>query len=168
MRKVVVTEYNPDWEKLFQAAAAELKGILGEECLAIHHIGSTSIEGMAAKPVIDLMPVVRKIETVDSFNGKMKTLGYEPRGENGMPGRRYFQKGGDERSHHIHIYENGNREIARHLAFRNYLQKHAKEAERYGTLKKSLAEKYPWDIEKYIRGKEALVAEIEKKAMEEI
>ncbi|SDH00372.1 GrpB domain, predicted nucleotidyltransferase, UPF0157 family [Planococcus glaciei] len=168
MRKVVVTEYNPEWPRLFEEAATELKKVFGEECLAIHHFGSTSVEGMAAKPIIDLLPVVRKIETVDRFNGEMLALGYEPKGENGLPGRRYFQKGGDERSHHVHIYGSGNPEIKRHLAFRDYLKKHPKEAERYGTLKKKLAEAHPWDIEKYIQGKEQMAANIEKQAMEEI
>lgn len=164
MRRVVVTEYNPDWKNRFEQEAAEIKKVLGEECLAVHHIGSTSVPGMAAKPIIDLMPVVRDIEKIDGFNEKMRNLGYQAKGENGLSGRRYFQKGGDDRTHHVHIYQLGNQEVARHLAFRDYLGENPRIAEEYGTLKKKLAKEYPCDIQKYIDGKEELVARIEKLA----
>lgn len=164
MRKVTVTDYQPEWKQQFQQAAEEIKEIFGEERIEIHHIGSTSIEGMAAKPIIDLMPVVHEIEAVDNLIGKMEKLGYESKGENGLPGRRYFQRGGDERTHHVHIYAEGNPEIERHLAFRNYLRENPREAEEYGILKKKLAHDFPYDIEQYIAGKEDLVARIEKNA----
>lgn len=168
MRKVTVTDYQPEWEQQFQQAAKKIKDVFGEECIEIHHIGSTSIEGTAAKPVIDIMPVVREIESVDGLIGEMEKLGYESKGENGLPGRRYFQRGGDERTHHVHIYAEGNPEISRHLAFRNYLRGHPQEAEEYGILKKKLALDFPYDIEQYIAGKEELVARIEKSARGEI
>jgi len=168
MRNVIVTAYNQDWKNQFESAAAEIRKVLGEECLAVHHIGSTSVQGMAAKPVIDLMPVVRDIKLIDGFNEEMAKLGFIAKGENGLPGRRYFQKGGDERTHHVHIYQEGNKEIARHLAFRNYLRENPRIAEEYGTLKKKLAKEYPYEIEKYIEGKEPLVVQIEKMAMGEI
>lgn len=168
MRKVEVRDYNADWKRQFEQAADEIQQILGEECVAIHHIGSTSVEGLAAKPVIDLMPVVRDINKVDGFNEEMERSGYEAKGENGLPGRRYFQKGGDLRTHHVHIYEKGNNEIIRHLAFRDYLRENPHEAKEYGTLKKKLAKEHPYDIQKYIEGKEQLVIKIEKRAMGEI
>lgn len=167
MRKVIVSDYNENWKRQFQEAAAEIQEVFGKECIAIHHIGSTAIDGLAAKPIIDLMPVVREIEAVDQFNSRLEKRGYIAKGENGLPGRRYFQKGGDERTHHVHIYEKGSNEIKRHLAFREYLKKHPQKAEKYGTLKKELAKKYPIDIESYIQGKEQLVKAIEKQAMED-
>ncbi|TWT02333.1 GrpB family protein [Planomicrobium sp. CPCC 101079] len=165
MRRVVVTEYNPEWKWQFDLAASEIQKVLAEECLAVHHIGSTSIQGMAAKPVIDLMPVVRDIEQIDRFNNELEKLGYVAKGENGLPGRRYFQRGGDERTHHVHVYQEGSVEIMRHLAFRDYLRENPRIAEEYGTLKKKLAKENPCNIEKYIEGKEALVLQIEKRAM---
>ncbi|QHJ69381.1 GrpB family protein [Planococcus halotolerans] len=168
MRKVTVTDYQPEWKRKFQQAAKEIKQIFREECIEIHHIGSTSIEGMAAKPVIDIMPVVREIESVDRVIREMEKLGYESKGENGLPGRRYFQRGGDERTHHIHIYAEGNPEVDRHLAFRNYLRQNPQEEEEYGMLKKKLAHDFPYDIDQYIAGKEELVARIEKNAGGEI
>jgi len=96
----------------------------------------------------------------------MIDIGYEPKGENGLPGRRFFQKGGDSRTHHIHFYEIGNTEIERHLAFRNYLRTHPDAVKKYGSLKKELAQRFPNDIEAYISGKEHLVLKIEKQAMD--
>lgn len=112
------------------------------------------------------MPVVIDIEMVDRFNTEMISLGYEPRGENGLPGRRYFQRGGNQRTHHVHIYEKGSPEITRHLAFRDYLRENEEDAKQYGTLKMKLAKQFPFNIDSYIKGKEALVKEIEVKAME--
>ncbi len=95
----------------------------------------------------------------------MVKKGYQAKGENGINGRRFFQKGGDNRTHHVHIYQLGRREIKRHLAFRDYLRAHAVDAKTYGDLKASLAKRYPNDIESYIKGKEQLVVEIEKRAL---
>ncbi|USK36825.1 GrpB family protein [Cytobacillus firmus] len=165
-RKVTVTCYNPDWKFKFQSESELIKTIFQEEILAIHHIGSTSVPGLAAKPVIDILPVVIDIERVDRFNTEMISLGYEPRGENGLPGRRYFQKGGNLRTHHVHIYEKGSPEITRHLAFRDYLRANGEDAKQYGTLKLELAKQFPFDIDSYIKGKEAIVQEIEMKAID--
>lgn len=165
MRKVKVTPYNTDWPLLYEEETNKLRRIFGPEIIEIYHIGSTSVDGLIAKPVIDIMPVVRDINRIDDFNTAMIDVGYEPKGENGLPGRRYFQKGGDERTHHTHFYEIGDSEIERHLAFRNYLRSHPDVVKEYGNLKKELSQRFPNDIEAYISGKERLVSEIEKKAM---
>src|SRR5699024_2517329 len=165
LRKVEVTPYNKDWPLMYREEAEKLCKIFGSEIIEIHHIGSTAVDGLIAKPVIDIMPVVRDVYQVDDFNTAMIDIGYEPKGENGLPGRRFFQKGGDERTHHIHFYEIGNSEIKRHLAFRNYLRTHPDTVKKYGSLKKELSQRFPDDIEAYINGKEQLVSEIEKKAM---
>ncbi len=111
------------------------------------------------------MPVARDITAIDSFTEEMQKLGYEAKGENGIPGRRYFQKGGDDRTHHVHIYEEGSKEILRHLAFRNYLRCHPEDAEAYGSLKMKLAERFPYDINSYIEGKYNFLKELEQKAL---
>jgi GrpB-like predicted nucleotidyltransferase (UPF0157 family) len=164
MRRVEVVCYTDEWGQMFEEESEKIKAIFGDLILNIHHIGSTSIPGMRAKPIIDIMPVVSDIHQVDDFNEKMANLGYEARGENGIPGRRYFQKGGDHRTHHVHIYESGNPEIAKHLAFRDYLIAHPEDAEKYGALKQALAEQFPTDIESYIKGKDAFIKDTIRKA----
>lgn len=151
---------------MFAEEAEKLKLIFGNQLLDIHHIGSTSVQGLKAKPIIDIMPVVKDINIIDKCNEKMQDIGYEPKGENGIPGRRYFQKGGDNRSHHVHLYQVGSNEIKRHLVFRDYLQIHPDVMKHYGELKEKLAQQFPHDIESYINGKEHLVREIEVKALD--
>lgn len=104
MRKVEVHPYNKKWVKKFEEEKDKLKLIFGTDIIKIYHIGSTAVEWLKAKPIIDIMPVVRDITTIDNYNKEMGRLGYIPKGENGIPGRRYFQKGGDNRTHHVHMY----------------------------------------------------------------
>ncbi len=166
MRKVEVTPYNAQWVSMFEDEAITLRHILGEQLVALHHIGSTSVPGLEAKPIIDIMPVVKDIKLVDEHNQSMQKIGYEPMGENGIPGRKYFQKGGDNRTHHVHVYPMGSPHIERHLAFRDYLRTHPSVAKKYGELKRKWAQEFPYDIESYIQGKERLVVKIEQQALE--
>ncbi|ANU21176.1 hypothetical protein BBI15_13760 [Planococcus plakortidis] len=168
MRKVIVEPYNSGWPVAFDNAAAEICGLLEGVCLDVKHIGSTAVPGLAAKPILDLLVIVSDIGAVDRFEEAFLKLGYRAKGENGLPRRRYFERGGNERTHHVHCYEQGDPEIVRHLAFRDFLRANPQIAGAYGELKISLAERYPWDIEQYIKGKQAMVQEIEKRAMGEI
>ncbi|HBN95945.1 MAG TPA: hypothetical protein DDZ66_06575 [Firmicutes bacterium] len=163
--KVVVTEYNPQWPALFEAEAAHLRRVFGSELLQIHHIGSTSVPGLQAKPIIDIMPVVADIRAVDKLTEKMVELGYEALGEYGIPGRRYFRKGGENRTHHVHVFEVGSADAQRHLAFRDFLRAHPDEATRYGDLKASLARQYPDNIEAYMDGKQEYIQRVEGEAL---
>ena len=160
-----MTPYQEVWAFLFVKEANILQELLRDEIVKLHHIGSTSIKGMKAKPVIDILAVTKAIDRIDLYNSSILTAGYVPKGENGIPGRRYFQKGGDSRTHHLHVYEADNPEIERHLAFRDYLREHPAEAAKYGDLKEELATQFPFDIASYIKGKEALVLEMERKAL---
>jgi GrpB-like predicted nucleotidyltransferase (UPF0157 family) len=165
MRNIVVVPYHPSWPEKYQQEAEKISAIFGQELISIHHIGSTAIPGMSAKPVIDIMPVVRDIEAVDAFNPATIQLGYEPQGENGIPGRRYFVRGGDaHRTHHVHTYQPGNPEVDHHLDFRDYLIARPEEAQQYASLKMELARQYPHDIDAYIAGKDAFIKEIIRKA----
>ena len=166
MRKVEVSSYNERWPAMFEEEVKMLYHIFGKEIISIHHIGSTSVPGLQAKPIIDIMPVVRDIYLIDSYNEAMREIGYIPKGENGIHGRRYFQKGGKKRTHHVHMFQVGSSNIKRHLAFRDYLRAHAEVKKRYGELKTQLAEQYPYDIESYIEGKNDLVKKIERKALQ--
>ena len=166
MRQVVVTPYNPAWPAQFDAEAARLRALLGDLVVAIHHVGSTSVPGLAAKPVIDIMPIVAEIEAVERYLTGMAELGYAPRGEYGLPGRRYFAKDTDGvRSHHVHMYGADNPEVVRHLAFRDYLCAHPAVTQEYGALKEALAQRHPDDIGAYMDGKDGFIKAVEAEAV---
>ncbi|MHA6252817.1 GrpB family protein [Oceanobacillus sp. CAU 1775] len=166
MRIVKVTSYNSEWPSQFEEEAAILREIFKENLIAIHHIGSTSVSGLQAKPIIDIMPVVNDISKVDQFNEQMQIIDYEPMGEYGITGRKYFRKGKEERTHHVHVFQYGSYNILRHLAFRDYLRAHPNVRNSYGELKVKLATQFPNDMASYINGKDALVQEIEREAIE--
>ena len=163
---IIVVDYDPAWEQAYQAEEQLIREILKENCVQIHHIGSTSVPGLAAKPIIDILVSVRSLEGTDGAAEAFGEAGYEYLGEFGIPGRRYLRKGGDERTHQIHIFAESDREnLDRHLAFRDFLRTHEKEREAYGALKKDLAERYPYDIDGYCDGKDAFVKEMEARAL---
>src|SRR6185295_17292447 len=111
-------DYSPEWAFEFDREAERLALLLGAELVRVHHIGSTAVPGLPAKPIIDLLPVVRDIERIDNYTLKFEEAGYKKWGEYGIPGRRYFTKDRDEyRTHNVHIFQQSNPEIERHLAF---------------------------------------------------
>ncbi len=167
MRMVEVVDYDPEWPSLYNEEADKIRRILGSELIAIYHIGSTSVANLKAKPIIDIMPVVKDICAVDCFKGQFEAIGYEALGEFGIAGRRYFRKGPETRTHHVHVFEDGNRhDIERHLAVRDFLREHPGEAEQYGRLKSELAALFPYDKRAYVDGKDSFVKALEKKAVE--
>lgn len=165
VRRVEVVPHDPAWAQSFQAEAEVIRAILGSEVVAVHHIGSTAIPGISAKPIVDIMVEVRDIARVDAYADRFAAQGYRPMGENGIPGRRYFIKGPDEaRTHHVHIFAAGNPEIERHLTFRDYMIAHPEDARAYSRLKEDLAARFPTDIDSYVAGKDAFVKEIDRRA----
>ncbi len=162
--RVEIKPYDLNWPSAFEIEAKRIKEALGHNCLAIHHIGSTSVPGLAAKPIIDMIPVVKDISEVDSYNVAMEALGYKAMGEYGIPLRRYFQKGLEHRTHNIHVFEQNNPEIDRHLKFRDWMRTHPEDMQAYADLKKNLAIRFKNDIFSYCLGKEDFIAAIDKKA----
>jgi GrpB-like predicted nucleotidyltransferase (UPF0157 family) len=164
-RKIIVIPHDPHWSVLFQREADRLVQIMEVEIVAIHHFGSTAIPHIYAKPIIDILIEVHEIERVDELNEKMIGLGYLPKGEFGISGRRFFIKGDEEnRTHHLHFYRTGHPEVERHLVFRDYMIVHPQEAEAYSRLKIELAQLFPTDIDGYNAGKTGFIKEIDRKA----
>jgi len=164
-RKVKVVPYNPEWPRQFDAEAARLAAALAGEVRAIYHVGSTAIPGIKAKPILDFLVEVRRIEAVDAFDGAMVALGYTPRGENGIPGRRYFvQESDGVHRHHVHVYQVGHPQVKRHLDFRDYLRAHPDEAQAYSRLKEVLAEQFRHDSWGYSGAKCAFIQEMNRRA----
>ena len=165
-QQITVLDYDPEWPFRYVKERDDITEILKDNCISIYHIGSTAVPGLAAKPIIDIMVAVRSLEQADRAAEKFSDLGYEYLGEFGITGRRYLRKGGDKRTHQIHIFQADDwKNIQRHLAFRDYMRTHEKEQEAYAKLKKDLAQKFPYDIEGYCDGKENFVREMEKLAL---
>lgn len=163
---IIVTAHDAEWKIKFEEEAKIIRHILKDNCIAVYHIGSTSVPGLKAKPIIDIMPIVSNIQEVDLIASEFKKIGYEYLGEFGIPGRRYLRKGGDERTHQIHIFGATNQaDSERHLAVRDYLCTHKEIADEYGKLKEKLAKDFPYDIEAYCDGKDEFMKELEQVAL---
>lgn len=157
-----VVPYNPKWPLVFELEAAKIKQALGDNCIEVYHIGSTSVPGLSAKPIIDMILVIRDIYAVDKL--AMESLGYESKGEYGIPFRSYFIRNKDARTHNIHAFEKENTEIDRHLKFRDWMRNNPKDRDAYAELKKILAKKFPECINSYCMGKDEFIANIDSKA----
>ena len=163
---VRVADYDPKWPEMFEAEAALVREIIGDNLITIFHIGSTAVPGLKAKPVIDMLPVVREIEALDGLMREFAAAGYEAMGEFGLPGRRYFRKGGANRTHQLHAYQyDAVHAITRHVAYRDYMRAHPEACAAYGELKASLASRFPDDIGAYCDGKDEFVKEYERRAL---
>ena len=163
--RVEIVESNPKWPDEFNFEKLKLKEVLGELALEIHHIGSTSIPGLAAKPIIDIIIEISSLSALDQQTSVMNSLGYEAKGEYGIDGRRYFIKGGSDRSHQIHAFKTGDSNIYRHIAFRDYLQSHPEVMQEYAILKRKLAKVCNDDIDMYCDGKDEFIKLQESKAI---
>jgi len=164
VRTIEVLEYDVAWTGVFDEEALALKGIFGDSLVTIHHIGSTAIPRLLAKPIIDVLVVIKETKTIEQFSSAMEQLGYRVRGEcldaevPGTPGRFYFSKDTDGvRSHQVHVCAVGHPEVADKLAFRDYLRAHPDRAAAYGSPKQRLAVLNRHDIIGYMRGKDEFV-----------
>lgn len=166
MRQVAVVPHDPVWREAFEAEAKLVAAALGGNVSAVHHVGSTAIPGIYAKPVIDLLVEVRDLSEVDRRSPSMASEGYEVMGEYGIPGRRYFRKDDEAgvRTHHVHVFEAGSAEVVRHLAFRDYMLAHPSDAQEYSELKRGLAQQHPQDMDGYIDGKDGFIKEMDRRA----
>jgi len=147
--------------------AGKIRDALGPALNALHHIGSTAIPGIYAKPIIDMLADVTSLEAVELRLREMQALGYESMGEFGIPGRRYFRKmdASGTRTHQIHAFVQQSPDLARHLAFRDYLRAHPDTAQAYSELKRSLVESCNGDMEAYMDGTDGFIKEAERKAL---
>ena len=164
MRKVEVVPHNPKWYHAYQLESQRIINALNNNVIAVHHIGSTAIAGIHAKPIIDILVEVEDLSPLD--NRLATQIGYKPMGEFGIRDRRFFIKYNYDgvRTYHIHIYKADSPQIPRHLAFRDYMRSHPESAREYSNFKRDLAVKYPQNIDKYMDGKNGFIKLIDRKA----
>lgn len=163
--QVTLAPHDPDWIRVAAEEGARIGKALGDSLVAVHHIGSTAIPGIAAKPTIDLMPALRPGADIDACRGPMEALGYLWRGEFGIAGRRYcvLERDG-RRLFHVHIFPAGHANIATQLAFRDYLRAHPEEALAYEAIKREAAAAHPDNSLKYNDYKSAWIRACQERA----
>ena len=165
-RTVQVVPHDPVWVAMFQSESVLVLNALGAIALTAHHIGSTAIPDIVAKPIIDMLVEVAEIDAVDACNSEMARLGYEAMGEFGIPSRRFFRKDDHtgQRTHHVHVFPRGHAQVDRHLAFRDFLIAFPEWATRYSALKAELAARFSTSLEDYMAGKDSFIQEVDRLA----
>lgn len=166
--KVELVAHDPGWASKAAAEAHRLRGVIGDNLIVVRHIGSTAIPGIMAKPIIDLMPLVRSLAALDRQAEAIKALGYEWRGEFGLAGRRYFtfdDPASGQRHFNVHAYQHDHSDMRRHLAFRDYLRAHPDEAKAYEAQKQRAAALHPDDVLAYNDAKSDWIKQCEQRAL---
>lgn len=162
--KITLQPYDAHWKEMYQKEKATLEAVFASHPITFYHIGSTSIPGCAAKPIIDILGVTNDVVQIDAFNESLEKSGFIALGEYGMKQRRFFRKR-LETFAHLHIFEDSDPEVSRHIHFREYLISHPAEIKKYSALKHKLAEKKATDWPAYTWGKSKYVKEIDCKAV---
>ena len=156
-KPIAVVPYSEEWPATFEALKARAESALGALGRRIEHVGSTSVPGLPAKPVIDIDAVIEQEDQLDDVIERLATIGYEFEGEKGVPGRYAFGSPSGSPDHHLYVCAEDNPELHRHLVFRDYLRRHPDEAAAYGKLKQQLAQEDPVDRGAYSDGKTAWI-----------
>ncbi|MGS2619825.1 GrpB family protein [Micromonospora sp. LZ34] len=169
--EVHLEDYDPSWPVRYAEEAELLTGTLQGRLVAVEHVGSTSVPGLAAKPVIDILAAVRSFDGFPQLVERLAGIGYiyTPESEADDPSRRVFRKGPEDvtrlRTHHLHITEQGSHYWRRLVAFRDYLRSHPADADRYLALKRDLAARHATDPQRYTREKREFVREMETRGL---
>jgi GrpB-like predicted nucleotidyltransferase (UPF0157 family) len=166
---VRIVDYDPGWPAMYEAEKKVILQAAGDWLVDIQHLGSTSVPGLAAKPVIDIVAAVTDLDDARNIVDPLAALGYDyvPEYEVEMPMRRYFRKGrrgreGDK--YHLHVVEPNSEFWNRHLAFRDYLRAHPEAAHEYAELKRRLADEHGTDVDAYTEAKSEFILGIQEKA----
>jgi GrpB-like predicted nucleotidyltransferase (UPF0157 family) len=155
---VLLVPHRSEWRKLFEEEAARLRSALGEKILRVEHVGSTAVESMEAKPLIDMMAAVESLEDARGLVPALERMGYEHRGDGGVRGRIFLAKGPrSRRTHHLSLAEPTSDHWQKSLLFRDHLWAHPEVAEEYRNLKRELARKFPEDRDSYTAGKDSFI-----------
>jgi GrpB-like predicted nucleotidyltransferase (UPF0157 family)/RimJ/RimL family protein N-acetyltransferase len=158
---VIVVDYDPAWPVQFEELRRILAGTLGSVAVAIEHVGSTSVPGLAAKPILDIDVVVENRDALPEVVRRLAELGYEHEGDIGVRGREAFRPVAERPRawprHHLYVCARGARELERHVALRQWLRTHPEDRERYANLKRRLALEHRHDRDAYCDAKRGLI-----------
>ncbi len=163
-KHVIVLPYDENWKNEFEKIRHELSEALGELALSIEHVGSTSVQGLSAKPIIDIDVVINDTSLLNDVIASLQSIGYKHEGDLGIPGREAFKYDGKEHlmKHHLYVCAKDSLELKRHISFRDYLKSHPEAISEYSRTKEEGALLYPYDIDKYIEYKSPFIERIYK------
>lgn len=159
-RRINVVDYDPAWPQLFEQLHRRIWPVVEKSALSLEHVGSTAVPGLAAKPIVDLSIVVRDRSAVPLLIAALAALQYVHRGNLGVEDREAFDSAPHLAAHHLYLCIERGLGLENQLAVRDYLRSHPDAAREYGALKKRLARRFPYDIERYVEGKTDFILSI--------
>jgi len=162
---IIIEDYDPRWPEQFEVLRARIAPVLGPLAAAIEHIGSTAVPGLAAKAVIDIDVLLRSAADLPEAINLLATLGYQYRGDLGVPGREAFRPPPNDLPHHLYVCAPECLEYARHILFRNHLRGHPEDARSYERLKRALAVEFRNDREAYNQAKTRFVEAVLRRSL---
>ena len=160
--RVKVLSYDKSWKTAFEEIESEIADVLGDLIIGIEHVGSTSVEGLSAKPCIDLDVVIKDYGVFDAVVCKLESIGYIHEGNLGIADREAFKYSNKPHlmKHHLYVCSQYSKELHRHITFRDFLRSNPEAAKKYGTVKEEAARLFPDDIDKYIEYKTPCIQEL--------
>ena len=160
--RVKVLPYDKSWKNAFEEISREIENALGDLIVGIENVGSTSVEGLSAKPCIDLDVVIKDYGVFDAVVRKLESIGYTHEGNLGIADREAFKYSNKPHlmQHHLYVCPQYSEELHRHITFRDFLRSNSEAAKKYGMTKEAAAKLYPDDIDKYIEYKTPCIQEL--------
>ncbi len=161
-KKVIVSPYDEAWKSAFEAIKREIESAIGDLILGIEHVGSTSVEGMSAKPCIDIDVIIKDYSVFDTVVGKLQSIGYTHEGDLGIKDREAFKYSNKPhlQNHHLYVCPQYSEELHRHITFRDFLRGNTEAVKKYSLIKENAAKLFPNDIDKYIEYKSPCIEEL--------
>lgn len=161
-KRVVVLPYDAKWKSDFENIKKEIYDTIGDLIISIEHVGSTSVEGLSAKPCIDIDVVIKDYSVFDTVVSRLYSIGYLHEGNLGIEEREAFKYSDKQhlQTHHLYVCPQYSEELHRHITFRDFLRSNPEAVKRYGAVKEKAAQLFPDDIEKYIEYKSSCIEEL--------
>ncbi len=170
IRTIEIIDYDPAWATTFAELHRVIDSVLGDLALSIEHVGSTSVPGLGAKPIVDMNIVMESRDVLPSMIEALGTIGYVHKGHSAVPGRESFDRedltvptdgsGREWPNHHLYACLRGSDALHQHIALRDHLRAHPESAREYERIKREMARRYPHDIDSYIEGKSGFIRNI--------
>jgi len=160
--KVIVLPYDTTWKSDFEEIKKEIESAIGDLIIGIEHVGSTSIEGLSAKPCIDIDVIIKDYSLFDAVVSKLQTIGYIHEGNLGIKDREAFKYLNKPhlKTHHLYVCPQHSEELHRHITFRDFLRSNTEAVKKYSLVKETAAQLFPDDIDKYMEYKASCIEEL--------